>query len=78
MIYIGLVHDKISHTLGSVKPMGEGHSQNVGAGLSYCLVQAPYFDDAPTLGLYPTHKSVGTYSTYLHNRRDSSIGYCYV
>jgi hypothetical protein len=72
------VHNKISPTLGSVKPMGEGHSQNVGAGLSYCLILGHLFWGCPTPWLDLTHKSLGTYSTCLHNRRDSSIGYRYV
>jgi hypothetical protein len=36
--------------------MGEGHSQNAGLDLAIALSYAPYFENTPTLGLYPTPK----------------------
>jgi hypothetical protein len=34
--------------------MGGGHSQNVRLDSAITLCYAPYFENAPTLGLYPT------------------------
>jgi hypothetical protein len=34
--------------------MGGGHSQNVGPDLAIASSYAPYFENALTLGLYPT------------------------
>jgi len=38
--------------------MGAGHSQTGGPDLTIASSYAPYFENAPTLGLYPTHKYV--------------------
>jgi len=35
--------------------MGWGHSQNAGLDLAIALSQAPYFENAPIIGLYPIH-----------------------
>jgi hypothetical protein len=38
-----------------INPMGGGNSQNVGLYLAIALVLSPFFENAPTLGLYPKH-----------------------
>ncbi len=48
----------ISHcVLQWVKPMGEGALPKCRAELNYLLILGPLFENAATLGLYPTHAS---------------------
>jgi hypothetical protein len=48
-----------------VKSMGGGHFQNVGLNLATIVIFGPYFGNATTLGLYPTHMELPIYGPYL-------------
>lgn len=57
---------KLQNKCTMLKSMGGGHFQNVGLNLATIVVFGPYFGNATTLGLCPTHMQLPIYGPYLY------------
>ncbi len=54
--------------------MGGEHFQNVGFNLATIVVFGPYFGNATTLGLYPTHMELPIYGHICKNKKKTNDG----